>query len=85
MSSYLSSLDDKGETKGVSSMGLLASSWKKVQITMRCFRVSSDLPSLVDKGETKRVSINGLVFLWLTKGADNHEVSSRVIGLAVSG
>ena len=48
---------------------------------MRCLRVSSDLPSPDDEGETKVVSVNGPACLWLTKGANNHEVSLHAIGL----
>jgi len=54
-------------------------------MTIRCLRVSSDLPSPDGKGETNVVSVNGLACLWLTKVADDHKVSPRVIGHAVFG
>ena len=54
-------------------------------MTMIGLHVSSDLSSLDDEGETKVVSINGLACLWLTKVADDHDWSPRVIGLAISG
>jgi len=39
------------------SMGLLASSWKKVQITIRYLRISSDMLSQDDKGADDDVSL----------------------------
>ena len=60
MSSDLPSLDDKGADDDVNlcmSTGSLASSWQKVQITVRHLRMSLDLSSLDDKGEDDDVSL----------------------------
>ena len=71
------SLDDKGDFDSL---------WiGRVRTNICCLHVSSELLSLDDEGETKVVSINGLACLWLTKVADGHDWSPRVIRLAISG
>jgi len=66
---------------------LVVSGWQRWRMTICSLHVASDLSSLGDKGggwPYVVYAFHRTCHLWMTKVADDHMLSPRVIGLAVS-